>query len=691
MSLFVLEIGSEELPARFLAGEKEALQTALTKALQEANLPFGGICVQATPRRLAVEISDLALVQAEQEEVVSGPPVRIAYDEQGNPSKALAGFLKTQNLRREDLYELKTPKGVYLAAKRKIGGRSASEILAEILPNIIQSLPFPKRMRWGSGSLAYARPLHWILALLDADVVPFKVGEVESSRQTFGHRIHGLGPFTVAQASDYQQVVATQEKITLASQDRREIIVQQGNALASKVNGKIIWNERLLDEVEGLVEHPVPLLADFDPKYLAVPKEVLLTSMETHQKSFGVEDANGKLLPHFLTVLNLDPTDLDVVKLGWERVLHARLEDAKFFYQEDLKANFDLWLHKLEQVIFIGPLGSMADKTRRLEQLAAWIVNQVYPGDAAKATLAARAGRLSKADLVSGMVGEFDTLQGIMGGIYAQTWHEAPEVAKALAEQYLPAGPESPLPTSVLGAILSIADKADTLAGCFGLNKIPTGAADPNGLRRCALGIIRISQAFDFKLPLAELLAQALSLYGAKKWKLSAAETEAKLLEFLSVRLQNYLQAQGQSAIVTEAILGAGVRHIPDVFWRLEAFLEFQGQESYVENVQMLKRITNILQKQGQELPKEQVIDPKLFAHESEKELLAAIKEHLTPASDYKASLAAIAKLRPYVDNFFNAVMIMVEDKNVRLNRLALIRLIAEHYAPIVDFAALQI
>lgn len=691
MSLFVLEIGTEELPARFLAGEKEALKAAFEKALSEANLSFGQVLAYATPRRAAIIISDLAALQAEQEEVVSGPPVRIAYDAQGNPSKALAGFLKTQNLQASDLYELKTPKGVYLAAKRKIGGRSALDILAEITPNIIQGLSFPKRMRWGEGSFAYARPMHWVLALLDSEVVPFKVGEVQSDRQTFGHRIHGLGPFTVKMASEYLATVQDLEGVTLDSAKRREIIVAKGNEEAAKVNGTVIWNERLLLEVEGLIEHPVPLLADFDPSYLDVPKEVLLTSMETHQKSFGVQGSNGQLLPHFLTVLNITPTNIDVVKRGWERVLHARLEDAKFFYQEDLAANFDLWLDNLENVIFIGPLGSMADKTRRLAQLAAWIASKVYPDDAKMQSLATRAGRLSKADLVSGMVGEFDTLQGIMGGIYAKNWHEAPEVAKALAEQYLPAGPDSSLPESNLGAILSMADKADTLAGCFGLNKIPTGAADPNGLRRCALGIIRIAQAFDFKISLDDLFAKAFSLYGEKKWKLSAAETTAKLSEFLGVRLQNYLQTLGHNAIVTEAILGAGVENIPDVFLRLQAFLDFKAQEGYVENVQMLKRITNILQKQGQDLPEDLAVDEHLLADTSEKDLFAAIAKYLDVNADYSARLAAIASLRPYVDNFFNSVMIMVEQKDVRQNRLALIKSIASRYTHLVDFAALQI
>ncbi|MBQ9537169.1 MAG: glycine--tRNA ligase subunit beta [Desulfovibrionaceae bacterium] len=691
MSTFVLEIGSEELPARFLAGEKAALITGMTEALATANLVHGEIAAYATPRRATVVVHDLAQFETEREEVVSGPPVRIAWVD-GKPSKALQGFLKTQQVSEADLMELKTPKGVYVGAKRKVGGRKAQDLLAEICPNLVQGLPFAKRMRWGSGQLAYARPIHWLLALFDSEVVSFSLDGLESDRLTYGHRIHGAGPFSVPSAPEYFSILAKQGGVVLDGDKRREIIVREGTSKAQAVGGTILWKDSLLAEVEGLVEHPVPILGSFDTGYLEVPREVLLTSMESHQKSFGVEDAQGKLLPNFLCVLNLEPQDLDVVKRGWERVLHARLEDAKFFYHEDLRANFASWLTKLDQVIFMGPLGSLGEKSRRLQALMAWLVQAVGAHD--KEAAAERAGLLAKADLVSGMVGEFDTLQGIMGGIYAKVWGENPEVAQALQEQYLPAGPDSPLPESLLGALLSMADKADTLAGCFGLNKIPTGTADPNGLRRCALGIIRICVQFDFKFDLQALFAKALELYGQRPWKLSPAETCAKLNEFLAVRLQNYLQGLGHNVVLIDAILRAGLPNVPDVLTRLTTFTAFQAAPDYVENVQMLKRIGNILQKQAADIPNPPTWQAERFEDKCEQELATALAEcqkQVTHDPDYSLRLKTVATLRPYVNKFFDTVMVVAPDPLVRQNRLALLQSIAQLYTAIVDVAALQI
>lgn len=419
------------------------------------------------------------------------------------PSKALEGFARTNGVEVKDVYTIKTPKGEYVAVKKTVGGRGAGDILADVCPGIISGVPFAKRMRWGTSSFTYARPMHWILALLDDSVVSFEVGPVKSGRTTRGHRIHGAGPFEVPSASDYVDVVTKKGGLVLDGAERRRIIIEGADRQAKAVGGRVLYTEGLLNEVCGLVEHPVPLLGDFDKIYLEVPREVLVTSMQVNQKSFGLEDSAGNLLPHFVTVLNLTPPDVELVKHGWERVLRARLEDARFFWHEDLKNSFDKWLEELEHVVFIRGLGTMGDKTRRLEKLCRAIAEKCDP---AVADNAARAGRLSKADLVTNMVGEFDTLQGVMGGIYAKRMGENDAVASAVSEQYLPAGPDSPLPVSATGAILSIADKVDTMAGCFGLGLIPTGAADPNALRRCALGIIRIVREFGFSLDMRDLV-----------------------------------------------------------------------------------------------------------------------------------------------------------------------------------------
>ena len=693
MATFVLEIGSEELPSRFLEPEEKELKARFTAALDENGLEYGGVVVMSTPRRAVVMVEKLNPVQSCREEVVSGPPVRVAYDDKGHPTRALEGFARTNACAVEDVFRLQTEKGEYVAVRKRTGGARAEELLAQICPAVITALPFGKRMRWGAYSLAYARPLRWILALLDEVVVPFALGPVTSGRETHGHRIHGPGPFAVRHADEFLSTLSQRCGVTLDPAERRRVIVEGGNAQAAKLGGRVLWKDSLLDEVQGLAEHPVPLLADFDPAYLEVPREVLLTSMETHQKSFGVESADGKLLPHFLTVLNLAPEDMGVVKRGWERVLRARLEDARFFWRADLKETFDHWLRKLDAVIFIGGLGSMGDKTRRLEALCRWLAGSCAPKQADEA---ARAGRLSKADLVSGMVGEFDTLQGIMGGIYAARKGESRDVARAVGEQYLPAGPDSPLPSSLLGALLSMADKADTLAGCFGLGMIPTGAADPNGLRRCALGIIRIMLDFGLETDVRELFAQAQQLYGDKPWKLPPAEALDKLMEFFAARLRNHFLSAGHDTLLVDAVLGAGAEDVKGCGARLAALTEFSRTPDYEAAVRTFKRVTNILRKQAgaEDVPGHW--DPSLLREDAEKGLALTLEsalprlDSLWAAHDHAAALACLGELRPSVDAFFDNVMVMCEEEELRRNRLSMLHELGARFVRLADFSALQ-
>lgn len=694
MATFVLEIGSEELPSRFLAPEEKELAERFTAALAEKGLEHGELRVMSTPRRAVVLVQDLSPVQACREEVVTGPPVRVAYDAQGRPTKALEGFARTNACTLEDVFRTQTGKGEYVAVRKRTGGAPAGELLAAICPAVITSLPFAKRMRWGGHALAYARPLRWLLALLDEAVVPFEVGPLASGRQTFGHRIHGPGPFSVPHAAQFLDVLARQCAVTLDPEERRHAIIRGGKAQAEAVGGSVLWKESLLDEVCGLVEHPVPLLGSFDKAYLEVPREVLLTSMETHQKSFGVEDAGGRLLPHFLTVLNLAPEDLELVRRGWERVLRARLEDARFFWRADLRESFAHWLDKLDSVIFIGALGSMGDKSRRLERLCRWLAEACAPD---MADAAARAGRLAKADLVSGMVGEFDTLQGVMGGIYAGRMGEQPEVAAAIGEQYLPAGPDSPLPQSPLGALLSMADKADTLAGCFGLGMIPTGAADPNGLRRCALGIIRIMLAFGFPVDMRQLFAHAQQLYGDRPWKVPPAEAQDKLMEFFTARLRNHFMAQGHDTPLVDAALGAGVADVPDCGARLAALSAFSRTPHFADAAATFKRAANILRKQAgaEEIPDHW--EAHLLQEAAEKALAATLEttlprlDALWAAHDHTAALACLGELRPAVDAFFDKVMVMCEDAALRRNRLSLLQAMGQRFTRLADFAGLQL
>lgn len=694
MARFVLEIGTEEIPARFLQTEQEDARKLMANALTASGLRYDELTVLATPRRLAIIVEGLPERQETKEELIVGPPASVAYDADGRPTRALIGFATGSGVAPEEVFRHNTPKGEYVACRKIAGGLPAREALEKIAPQVIESIPFGKRMRWGRNAFLYARPVAWILALLDDEVVPFHAAGLESGRLTEGHRVHGRGPHAMDHAGNYEKILAEKCQITLDPKERLDKILKGGDALAGAIGGKVNWKDSLLSEVTGLVEHPVPMLGDFSPSYLEIPEEVLLTSMESHQKSFGLRGSDGRLLPHFLTVLNITPKDMAVVKKGWERVLRARLEDARFFWRADLKDNFDAWLAKLENVIFIGPLGSMGGKSRRLETLCRWLAGQLPPQGITPAE-AARAGLLAKADLVSAMVGEFDTLQGVMGGIYAEKKGEAPAVAQAIREQYLPAGPDTPLPQSPLGCILSIADKADTLAGCFGLGQVPTGASDPNGLRRCALGIIRILISRKWQINVDDVFQEAQKLYGDIAWKLDKAEALNKLLEFFRGRLRNYFLLQGYDTNFVEAALGAGYLNPADTQERLNALTAFSKDAHFQAAAQTLKRVENAGKKAAADTPDQWSAD--LLKEDSEK-TLAAVLEGLLPeldaareARDYGAMLSALAGLRQPVDDFFDNVLVMCDDKALSRNRLALLKAISDRYAAVARFSALQL
>lgn len=693
MPNFILEIGSEEIPARFLQNEESELASALSSALDASGLSFESLKTMSTPRRLAIYVKNLAPFQKTSEEIITGPPAKIAYDENGNPTKPTLGFAKTNGVELSEIFRMTTPRGEYVACKKKTGGKSASEILREILPATVASISFPKSMRWGANETAYARPVKWLLALLDDSPIDFEYAGVRSGNITRGHRVLGAGPWTVPSADAWERTVKEAASVIPDSRERREIIVKGGESQAADADGKIIWNEELLDEAAGLCEYPRPLLGSFDPAYLAIPEVVLLTSMQTHQKSFGVRGPDGKLLPHFLTVLNIEPTDIELARKGWEKVLKARLEDAKFFWELDSSVPIERWLEKLAKVIFIGPLGSMADKSRRLEKLCAFIANRLDPP--ANAELAARAGALAKADLVSGMVGEFDTLQGIMGGIYAKNAGVNPLVADAISEQYLPAGPDSPLPASLLGAILSVADKADTLAGCFILGRVPTGAADPNGLRRCCLGIIRIFLADNINLSIKTLFREAISLYGDIKKDKADKEILAGLEAFFSGRLRHYFINKGYDTLFVDSVLTRGSDDLPDCQARLDALAAFARTENFENSIRVLKRVENIARKET--APENSGWNRSTLVEDAEIALADTLDETLPRldallnSRDYPKALAELENLRAPLDLFFEKVMVLCEDEKLRANRLALLKSIEERYDKIARFSGLQI
>jgi glycyl-tRNA synthetase beta chain len=697
MPHFLFEIGFEEMPARFLSGLASELQALFSERLAQARIGFGGIRPFVTARRLGLRVTDMEPVTRREEEVVSGPPEKVAFGPDGAPTKAALGFARTQGVDMDAAFVLTTDKGRYLAVRKTTGGEPTAAHLPDICAQCVRRLSFPKKMRWGSGDFAFGRPIHWFVALLDDAVIPFEVAGIISGRTTRGHRIMGPGPFEVPHADAYAAIIREKGRVIVDPAEREAVIRDQAEALAAKAGGRAVVKASLLAEVTGLTEYPVVALGRFDEKFLAVPKEVLLTSMESHQKSFGVEGPDGNLLPCFLTTLGLDPGEsLDLVRKGWERVLRARLEDARFFWEADLAAAQDAWLDRLDNVVFLAGLGSMGGKSRRLEALCGRLAGQA---DAALAADAARAGRLCKADLVSEMVGEFAELQGVMGGIYARAKGESETVAAAVAEQYLPAGPDSPVPATLCGALLAVADKIDTLAGCFGMELVPTGAADPYALRRQALGICRIVIEHGLRLNLPELVQAAFEGYRDVSLKTTPTHALARLLDFFGQRLRAYFTGLGRDTLVVEAALGAGFEDIFALSARIEALTAFAARPDFGQAVLTFKRAANIIRKQGAEAghPLTGHVDPALLAEEAEKSLHAKFAEafprldDLLAADDFPALFDMLHELRPFVDAFFDSVMVMCEDPAVRANRLNLLMSLVSRLSRLADFAALQV
>lgn len=695
---FVLELGTEEMPARFLPDLERQVLEKLPGMLDEFHLEAGDLRVASTPRRLVIACEAMSLTQREGEDLLVGPPWKTAFGPDGSPLKPALGFAAGHGADPADLFSHDTPRGAYAALRRKTGGRPALEILPGCLREFVIGLGFVKKMQWGGGGLAFGRPLRWILCLLGAEVVPVEVGGITAGRLTFGHRVMGPGPWTVPDAASFARILTDQGRVVADRTARAQRIIQEGDGLAGNGQIRIVWKQALLDEVVQLVEYPRAVLGGFDPAYLELPREVLLTSMEKHQKSFGVEDESGTLLPNFLTVINLRPKDENLVRKGWERVLKARLEDARFFYRVDCRTPLENWLEMLDHVTFLAPLGSMGDKCRRLERLAALLASRFAPDSTVQA---ARAGLLAKADLVSEMVKEFAELQGTMGGIYAARRGEPETVAAALGEQYLPLGPESSVPGTLLGALLAMADKADTLAGCFGLDMAPTGAADPYALRRAALGICRIIMEHGLRLDVRELLQGAQDIYAKPDWNVAPKDALQRLMEFFGQRLRSYFQSQGYATRIVDAAVGAGVADVLALRTRLESLDRFSREEDFAASVLTFKRVANIIRKQAVETDEERLLtgdyEGDLLIEPQERELdrtwqvMLPRWKSLWEEDRFDELLGLLRELKPFVDALFDHVMVMCPERELRVNRLNLLKSIMDRFGLLGDFSALQV
>jgi glycyl-tRNA synthetase beta chain len=679
-----LEIGTEEIPAGFLPKAMADMKNLITKELEQARIPFDDIKTMATPRRLLLVVTGLSAEQPDAEITAMGPARGIAFGPDGAPTKAAQGFARGQGVDVASLQIVKTEKGEYIAAVKKETGRPTAELLPAILPRLMGNIPFKKSMHWGDFDVRFARPIHWIVALFDGIVVPFSFGPIQSGDSSRGHRFMADSSFPVRDFSHYLEECRTHFVIP-DPQERKEIIRREVEQAAVAAGGRLLPDEGLLEEVTYLVEYPSVVRGTFPADFLEVPKEVLITSMRSHQRYFSIADSDGKLMPGFITVNNTLTENPEVVVKGNERVLRARLSDARFFFEEDKKVPLAERVKSLNSVVYQQKLGTSFEKMERFRSIARGLAEQLAPTVTEQVC---RAAWLCKADLVTGMVGEFPEVQGIMGREYALLQGEAPEVALAIAEHYLPTQAGGVLPSSPIGAIVSMADKLDSICGCFGVGLIPTGAADPYALRRAALGIIAIILNRGYRLSLTALIERSLSLLEPKLTR-PKEEVAADVREFFRGRFVN-LQSGDFPGDAVEAAVAVGYDDMVDAKARIAAVAQFKSHPDFQALAVGFKRAANIVKK-GVDTP----VDPALFTDPAEGELCQAFAgvrssvEEKVKDQAYLDALTLIATLRGPIDTFFEKVMVMAEDEQVRTNRLALLTGIARLVGGIADFSRL--
>jgi len=686
MKELLFEIGTEEIPAGFIPQALMDLESLAKKELEASRIDFNGIKTLGTPRRFVLVIESVSEKQRDEETRKVGPSKQAAFDGKGNPTKAAIGFAKSQSVPVESLTLVQTDKGEYVSSIKKEVGRSTLEILSFLLPKWVLSIPFQKSMRWADVSIRFARPIHWILALFGGEVVPFEVGNIQSGNKTYGHRFMHAGPIPINDVQSYLQ--KTREAFVMVDPVERKKKIEEGMIReGARVSGKILKDEELLDEVNFLVEYPVALCGTFDNKFLSLPREILVHSMKEHQRYFPLVDDHGVLLPHFVCISNIHPKNREVVVKGNEKVLRARLSDAAFFFEDDLKISLDHRVEQLKKVVFQAKLGTSYEKVMRFKGLALWMTERIDP---TLRELVARTSLLCKADLVTGMVGEFPKLQGIVGREYARLSKEKPEVAEAIYEHYLPGFAGDRLPSSPIGDIVSIADKMDTVVGCFGVGLVPTGTADPFGLRRQALGIIRIVLEKKYSISLRGLIEESQKQL-KEKMERPVEQVKEEVLDFFRVRYQNFLLDKGYPFDVTEAVLSISFDELLDVQGRLDALRKAREWEDFESIVVAFKRAMNILKG----APPKREIHLSLLSESVEQNLYQSflkarerIDNHLNKR-DYLSALLEMTHMKKPIDDFFDGVMVMIEDEAVRDNRLALLDEIGKLFLKIADFSKL--
>jgi len=683
MSEFLLEIGVEEIPSSYIKPAVTALSGLLSAKLNELSLSHENVTAYATPRRLAVVIDGLPCTRPAKKVKSFGPPARAAFTSDGKPTKAAIGFAAGKGVDVSLLKTEATGKGEYVYVELKEGGEQTIDLLTKILPELIFKVPFPKSMRWGAGADLFTRPIHWIVALFDAVVVPCEVASVKSGNITRGHRFMGAQSVEVTCHTDY--VAKLKENFVIVDASLREtIICEDAQTLAKKHGAELIEDNELVKAVAYLTEWPVAMWGSFEKEYLALPDELLITSLKAHQRMFTVKGADGKLLNGFIGVSNMVVKDETVVVSGYQRVLKARLADAKFFFDEDRKHTLESFGEKLNGVIYQKKLGTVGEKVERIVKLAGYLADEIAPD---KKSAVTRAAKLCKADLESLMVYEFPELQGVMGREYALYAGESSEVATAIYESYLPKFAGDALPATDIGAIVSMADKVDSIVGCFVVGQVPSGTQDPFALRRQALGIIHIVADKGYTVSLGSVIKNSLLLFGGKIGD-GAGDVETKVLEFFGGRLKHLWILSEIPYDVADAVLAVGFDDISNANMRAVAMAELKKKDFFEPLAITFKRVANITK--GHTVS---TVQENLFEDEIEKKLYeqacSAEQEtaNMFEKKEFLAALERVAALRPVVDTFFNKVLVMAEDPKLKNNRLNLLSKVSSLFLKVADFS----
>ena len=681
----LFELGTEELPAGPLQEMATALKDGVADGLKQKSLRFGQIDSFATPRRLAVLVSQLDTVAPDTTELLLGPPAHAAKDDSGQWTPAAIGFAKKQGTDPDALEIFDTDKGPRLGLNRVVAGACAAEVVADVITKAVAGIPVAKRMHWGRGKSEFLRPVQWLVALLDEKVVDLTLFELNSDRMTRGHRFHAPDPISIAKAQDYPHVM--RDCWVIADfEERRALIRQQVSAVAEQANATAVISADLLDEVTGLVEWPVALRGSFDEAFLDVPAEALISSMREHQKYFHMLDSSQQLLPMFITVSNIESHNPTTVIEGNEKVIRPRLSDAAFFFETDKKTPLVQRSSKLDGVVFQQKLGTLGDKAQRIVKLSSWLAE----GLTADRTLVERAALLAKCDLVSEMVLEFPELQGIAGGHYARNDGESEVVVSAIEQHYWPRFAGDSLPDTGEAAAIALADRLDTIVGIFGIGEIPTGSKDPFALRRAAVGIIRILIERKLELSLRTLCDQA-----AKGFKsgVLAPDVAGAVADYILDRLRAWYEDQGISVGVLRAVIATGIDIPAEIDQRVKALADFAQTDAAAALAAANKRVANILAKS--DAPLSGVVDETLLAEDAEKALFLALQKSasaikpLRDSGDYNGALEVLATLREAVDLFFEQVMVNAEDPAQRHNRYLLLNELRQQFISVADIAHL--